>query len=436
MVASSKKFRKAILKPGRYVSPDGVVDVTPQRLKHWEKQFNRLRRNNQIVPIDWDHDDDPTNAVPLSINDFKKRSASNTVGKLENFSVKNGQAEILMDIHDPAAAAKAESNSVYVSPVIFSEWQDGRGRNYKDTITHVDFVNHPVDDSQSPFEPVESGAIACAIRMGLDMGKPKVYRMGDDDEMDYDNEDEMEGEEDFTDESVESDNDGPGEDDGGQYKTLAEEVMSRVGAEIPVDFDPMSDEGFVLLMTAVINALNANEEEMDEYEEEDMTEDVPEEGTEEMNAVPPEFAALSQRYDKQLKGMKQQMVAQEKMFTGRHRLSLMERLEHLSQTGRCTPSEMKRQMSLIKVQRLSVKANGTVGKTDPEKWIESREAIPENSVVDLQQHLRMASPTITAKDQPPHVSGKFDDISDEDAQKVIDDVFKKNRMFSSETTKV
>jgi hypothetical protein len=180
-------FKKSILRVGTHHSPDGPVRVTPKRLRHWARMHRSLRKNNQTVPVDWDHADDPTKAVPMSTGEFrrKRRSAKNTVGHLHDFRVsKDGQsAEITLDLHRKSAVEAAKKNSVFISPVIFEKWQDGGSNGYKDVITHVDFVNHPVDSSQSPFKSCKPNTIACAIRMGLDTGRPTIYRFAADEEL-------------------------------------------------------------------------------------------------------------------------------------------------------------------------------------------------------------------------------------------------------------
>lgn len=164
------KFRKAVLRVGKYHSPDGVVEVTPARLNHWAVQHAKLTQAKQVVPIAWDHADNESDLQPVAMDAFnrRKRSAKNTVGHLKEFRVSDdGQsAELTLDVHDQLATAKASDNSVFVSPVILSKWQDGAANVYHDVITHVDFVNHPVDHSQGPFEPATE-TIACALRMGL-----------------------------------------------------------------------------------------------------------------------------------------------------------------------------------------------------------------------------------------------------------------------------
>jgi hypothetical protein len=168
-------FKKAVLRVGTYHSPDGEVPVTPERLQHWRREFQRMKSARQVVPVDWDHAEQSNRAglTPLSLGDFRKRrSARNTVGHLVDFDLTEDGAVLTLDVPDENAADKADKNLVFVSPVISPAWRDGALNEYADCITHVDFVNHPVDYSQGPFERIstetnQQPAIACALRMGL-----------------------------------------------------------------------------------------------------------------------------------------------------------------------------------------------------------------------------------------------------------------------------
>lgn len=184
----SKLIRKTILRDGEYRSPDGVVKVTPDRRKHWAEQFRRMSEQDAKIPVGWDHATEEDSLVPLSTDEFNKRSersARDTIGRLVSIEDKGDAAEITVEITDPVAIGRAERNEVYVSPVIAPKWTNSRGVTFEDCFTHVDFVNHPVDHSQKPFVAnSEPGVIACALRMSLST-QPytfQVIRMAKDDD--------------------------------------------------------------------------------------------------------------------------------------------------------------------------------------------------------------------------------------------------------------
>ena len=176
----AKTFRKAVLKCDTYQSGDGTVVVTPERLKHWQTQFQRLSANRYAVPIHWNHADldDPENLIPIAEQEYHARAtraAQNTIGRMTDFKVVSdgNAAEITVEVLTPSAQEKVGSNAVFVSPVIFPEFADGTGQTYADVITSVDLVDYPVDHSQGEFIPAEAPALLSCIRMGI---RPTYYK--------------------------------------------------------------------------------------------------------------------------------------------------------------------------------------------------------------------------------------------------------------------
>lgn len=177
---ASKVFRKAVLACDTYQSGDGSVTVTPSRLINWERQFRRLSQAGYAVPMHWNHAelDDPEMLHPITMDALSKRDtrgAHNTEGRLVDFIIApdGNSAEFTVEILTPTAQEKVEANAVYVSPVIFPEFTDGHGQTYSDVITSVDLVDYPVDHSQGPFIPAEPAPMRCAIRMGI---KPAYFQ--------------------------------------------------------------------------------------------------------------------------------------------------------------------------------------------------------------------------------------------------------------------
>jgi hypothetical protein len=273
---AKKSYTKTMLNVGKYVSPDGEVDVTPERLNRWAENHQKLRAANYRVPMQWDHADQPEKAWPMSADNFKSNlSAENAVGQLADIQINEdgNSATIVMEVHDSAAQDKADNNTVFVSPVIFEDFTDGHGNHYEDVITHMDMVNYPVDHSQGDFEPVqnETGVVSCGIRMGLGFGdpasddweltKPSFFRLGkmtkkkkkDDDEFDeYDEEDEADDDmsdvdDDYSNDDFDDSDDFDEEDDfssDGDYgdDDSADDVDDEI-EEAEFDGDD-SDEGF------------------------------------------------------------------------------------------------------------------------------------------------------------------------------------------------
>jgi hypothetical protein len=350
------KFRKATLKVGRYHSPDGVVDVTPERLQHWADQFRSMSDAGQVIPIGWDHADNEADLQPISMSAY--RSAENTIGQLNDLRLaEDGQSlEATLDVRTPKAEEAAELNTVYISPVIFDTWRDGHGNQYDDVITHVDFVNHPVDHSQGPFVPVEPGCIACAIRMGL--STTPYTRMT------------------TTEATMADDTTSTGDNDGGGDEVLVDtgtklkDVMESLAKMDIVLSDDTSEENFLehlhqALLTAAAH-LGKDDEAGDGGVE-----------------LAPDDAAYAT--------MSLQARGAFKFAERSYRDQIKRRLSDLLASGRCTPAEHKQHAERLPAIKLSVTASGEPKPIGMEQWIESREAIPEGACWDAKTRTRMST---------------------------------------------
>jgi len=416
-------YKKSILRVGTYHSPDGTVQVTPERLQHWARMHRKLRRNRQVVPIDWDHADDPTTAIPMSASAFrqKKRSAKNTVGHLRDFRVaKDGKsAQIVLDIHRKNAAEAADANSVFVSPVIFERWNDGAGNKYEDVITHVDFVNHPVDASQGLFSPTETGSVALALRFGLDRGRPKVYRLElDVEDEEEDDDDLIVEEDDVADEDAGGElpdflmeggeDEEPGTDDfmpedediiemgdedvlAGQEADdeLAEQIRSDLiaaGIAAPEGVDPILDAKQFLGQLCAALRQKAMDDKGGEEGLGDEMDIMPEEGGGELMETSPEFAAMSLR----LKRAEQRSSAAEQRLIRMARNQKTEALKGLLKTGRITANEFNTQCAALRTVKMSLGPDGEPKRTDLDAFIQARKAVPAGAMWPHNSELRMS----------------------------------------------
>lgn len=365
------RFTKTVLKTGTYHSPDGVVEVTPERLEHWRKQFVAMRKARQVVPVGWDHATEEDSLKPVSLSSYKKsRSARDTIGRLVDFAVReDGSAEITLDIRDPKAQQQARLNNVYVSPVIFDSWRDGHGNEYRDVITHVDFVNHPVDHSQGPFRQAGEGRIACALRMGLS----KPYRMSED--------------------TMADDNKTtPGDDSGSASETKLKDVLDALAKMDIVLSDDTNEDNFLEHLHQALLTAAAHRGE---------------DGDDEPATVAPDdgYAAMSLEAKKAL------------AFAERtHRDALKSRLAKLLESGRCTPQEHKAQVGCVASVRLSLSSDGTPEPSRLEDWIASREALPEGACWDPDKRTKMSQ----VVNLPASFSGA--DMSDEEASEIAKQV--------------
>lgn len=343
-------LRKSVLSVGKHHSPDGVVDVTPQRLQHFANVFGRMKDKGLTVPVDWDHATDVKQAQPLSLGDYKKqRSAKNTVGKLDHVALSpdGNSLSITLDVEDKTAAAKAAANTVYISPVIFDKWTDGDGETFNDCFTHVDIVNWPVDHKQTPFETVTNTppAIACAIRMGLSApawGKG-AKRMATETE-------EPEVKEEAETPEV------PETPDLGLPENNSIQKLVGLLSEFGITLDPATTpDNLPQHLEVAIRALlgaKAAEEPAPEAPAEDDDLGLPRD---------PQFQAMSLLAKSQ---------RDERIKT---------QLNSLLESGRITPVEFREQSNACGALRLSLDKAGKPVVTDVEKFVKSREAIPSGT---------------------------------------------------------
>lgn len=403
-------LKKTVLKTGDYISPDGKVSVTPDRLAHWETTHNRLRKAKQVVPISWDHGQTLEQLSAMSEREYKnpaKNSAQNTIGKLVDFKVgaDKQSAEMTFEITDPVAEGRATRNEVFVSPVILPEWKDGHGNKYQDCITHVDLVNHPVDHSQSQFSPAEPAAIACGLRMGLS----QVYRMA------------IEDMKDAKDDAPETTEKSSTEGDGVLQNSskLTDVLAALSGMKIVLSADTNEANFLDRLHSALLTAAA--------HQADDKQEDA-NEANSVQNAGDTATAAVAQQPD--ISTMSAQTPAtpaipaeiQAKIAWAEkaHQKSIASRLSALLATGRCSPAEHEAKKPEVQAVRLSLDANGSESVSKLEAWIESRESIPADTFWDDKSKTRMS-----AIGHPESVTGS---LPTEQVNRVVDFAFGKGKL--------
>lgn len=421
------KFVKGIFKPGTYFSPDGVLEVTPERLRGWAASHQKMSSAGYIVPSKWDHGKKRKDLTPLSQDVFK--SAKNTVGRLAEFKVigdgKNG-AEITVEISNPEAAGQCERNEIEVSPVILSEFMAGAtGEKFHDIIGHVDLVDYAVDRSQTKFTKVGGGeiatnapspggnlVIACSsIRMS---SKPSVFRLSsvddeeDDDkgsgnaapkdgdgdgkvnEGDSDTSDDTEGGDESTeggdsdtDEASEDSEDGqPGDGDGGESQQEMKDVLDFLLLH-DIDLGPdTTEENFMDRLKAALRTSAKKDGKELEAPDQNDGDGNGNAGTDNGSVIAdPGYVAMSSM----------------KAFADKaYSKDLTTRLDRVLKTGRCTPAEAKTKQKELGVVRLSLLSDGRARPNDFTLWLESREALRENSAFDAtatanQSKLRLSS---------------------------------------------
>ncbi len=402
-----------MLKVGQYHSPDGVVDVTPDRLRHWAANFSRLTDANQTVPMHFDHSEKLSELSPVSMSDFqqRKRSAANSVGRMTGFKLNSvgDAAEIQFEVNDPRAESVVKSNAAQLSPVIFPSWKDGEGNEYKDLITHLDIVNHPVDHSQSE-------AVCCSlIRMGV-----TPYRLSSDDPVEDEDDDEdllnaaLEGEDSLKDELPESDGlppddmaDGglpagdaadngelPNGDDDIESIALDGEGEIESPTESPIEADAMggSEIGDLVLALAAHEIKLPDDTDSGNFLDRLKT------------ALVATAEVQPQSADIEISQPQQGFMAMslESYAHKSYRVELARELNGLLKSGRATPAEVRRQVDSLKAVKLSLTKSGDPAENAVSQFIANRKTLPEGAVWSSEDRLRKMS----VVPQPDHATTK------------------------------
>lgn len=390
------KFAKGMLRVGTLKSDDGDIVITPERIAHWASQHRAMTEAGLGAPSSFDHSDDPTKLLPqkMAAGKGKRRSAADCVGWLDSLSAaEDGQsAELVLDLTDPMAIQRAERNEVEVSPVILEEFRDGTGKVWKDVISHVDLVHHPVDHRQTPFKPVRENAVACAIRMSLG-GKLNVYRMAVDEE---------------------GDGDGENKDMPKQNAMAAQQqfdaIMAHfenIGLVMPsdTDCDNFMDRLLTALMTkaAADSKAKAEAKEKESKEDDDMS----------LDEKNPQYQAMSLELST-LRAEREQS----------HREKLGERIEGLHTSGRINTALRDELKGKVGVFKLSLDQSGKPEPTPLGDTLDTLEKLPAGASWDPQTRLTKMALEEVGAPTPESLSGE---LTDEEADAIADRVTRRKK---------
>lgn len=186
-MAQTTLYRKKLIEPGEYQSPQGKCVVTPARIDHWEKSFNALRSEGFNFPAPWGHklNATPTEQDPYAAEEAYARWNSGNVRKLEKdkdgslwmvgevppgYEVENGTGRLVN--------SKDGTVVTDVSPGI-GNWTDGQGRHHEDIILHAALCTHPVQHNQTGFLPVEASSdlLPESVRLLSTAGKVTITHL-------------------------------------------------------------------------------------------------------------------------------------------------------------------------------------------------------------------------------------------------------------------
>ncbi|MFN7843297.1 MAG: hypothetical protein ACK5N9_16390 [Pirellula sp.] len=379
-------FKKSMLSLGTYESPEGTIVVTPDRLMHWQQAVKRVQDAGYQIPMRWNHADltDIKNLQPIKRLSTQE-SSERTAGHLVDFRVSEDgrSAEIIVETLTKTATEAVESNAVFISPVLFDEWEDGHGQTYSDIIGSVDLVDLPVDYSQKPFQPTvmamsTSRRAPSIIRMAT---KPNnVYRLSTEANMDPESQ--------TIDEETNAESN-PSEDPAiPESSSMLSSVISGLAQlKIALPADTNTENFLDRLNTALMTAAAQTAEEENPNQVVDPGNPEP---------VSPAVATMSTR----VKQLEDRILTEE-------RAKVKNRLDNLLTTGRMSPAEHAEKSTALGVQRMSLGTDGTVKQGRIGDFIESREAIPEGAFWDPKEKIKRLS---TATPKSTWTKGAPDDV--------------------------
>lgn len=151
--------RKTILVPGKHASPDGNIQITPERSRAYVEKFQRLKSKGVNFPVCWGH---TRHATPDNQTFLASRFNAGYLQDL--FCGPNGEIDAVLDC--PALTlegdclvgyAQTENGAMVktaikeVSPGIFNKYRDGQGEVHEDIIGHLALTPLPVQLNQTGF---------------------------------------------------------------------------------------------------------------------------------------------------------------------------------------------------------------------------------------------------------------------------------------------
>lgn len=375
------RFSKGILKAKKHHAPNGVVDATPARLKHWRDQQSLMLSRNLAPSVHFDHSDRKEDNAPVSLDaeGKMKRGANNAVGRLAEFAINaaGNQAQITLDLPDDLAADKSRKNIVSVSPVIVPSFRDGDGNEYRDCIVAYDLVTHPVDNTQTPFVEV-SDAIACSLRVFDDAGTATVYKLDE-------NPFASEGGDKTPTKPTGADNpDKPPAKATDKSKLEAWiAAVAQIGPVLPSDFD-FTNDGFLDILVATFNTFIAAQNKAEAEASADRDGDDSNQGA--PTVANPGYAAMS-LYAENL-----------------HRDNLKSQITLALKEGRCTGAQAEKYLGTIGTVKLSLAADGKqLSKSDVERFIDDCGMVPKGQLWSDEVRTKMS----TLVEPPENMRGDF-----------------------------
>lgn len=338
------KFRKQIVKPGRYSAshPAGGNEkveaaVPTTRLAKWVDNATKMIAAGIKIPAPWKHD---PKAVPGS-------SSKDNAGFWDKFWQDDNDGSIwgIVDVPLAADAEKVGNTVKETSVLVKPTFTDGTGKQWDESMLHVALVTHPIEAGQENFEPIDSKhPDEIAIAMSSFISPDDSFQMA-------------ESVETRTDTSVPSEN--VSNSASGATVKQALEALAKIGLKLP---DDTTNENLIERIVIASTALSENNE------EENL--DNPPPGANEQPS-PVAMSHEMSKTDPLLVFASKQAVQ-----------SYKSRVTALLESGKVTPAYVKKTLNpLLEGFQLSFNDAGEPNATNLDVVLEALEAQPGNALI-------------------------------------------------------
>lgn len=250
---------QTFLKPGRYRVGGELREYDAGHLGDFCNGTREVLAAGHSIPLFYCHR--PLGAIDGGPVADPGKATADTIGWLRGIDQQpDGALRATIEVTDPAAGEKIGNGSIrFTSPELSPTYTDGHGREFHNVIRHMALTSVPRTPDQSEFSDAKSGASQFSLddyqgpvmkKKKLSHAESEVARtiggaqfQDDDDEKKKDTPPEDMGKDDSDAE----------EGSGPDTASVVQQVIERLGVEIPDGVDPMSEMGLILVMTAILN---------------------------------------------------------------------------------------------------------------------------------------------------------------------------------------
>lgn len=352
---------KEILRPGKFYTADGVIKVTPERIKRFARNFQEMKKGRFNVPVPWEHQDD---AMPVTSRKKLAMKATENAGFVNDMWVAtDGSLWGEIDIPDAKDARKAARQNRYVSPQIDGSFRgvvDGNGKRWKDVITQVAITPTPIFQGQKPFgEEPPPGRVRLSMAQYGAKGRRRLSKYEDERDDDDDADKKPKG-------------DGDGKAKKGGKNALVKEVcdlLAKQGVAMPKEC--RGGSSFLHDLKVALNAVVHSKQGQEDDEDDDL-EDLEDEdddgessdGGEGKKPVKEQPVMMSRRSDRETKRLSRTVEKQAQQIADLLAERREATLERCLRQGRVSPAKAKKLARVIDRARLSRSEEGSLSEQD------------------------------------------------------------------------